>query len=57
MKQQTRLTVTCRYPISKEYIMLLIIDQEMVEIAFTLVAPPGYSLELYIDASVKNPPI
>lgn len=57
MKQQTRLTVTCRYPISKEYIMLLIIDQEMVEIAFTLVAPPGYSLELYIDASVKTPPI
>lgn len=27
-----------------------------MEIAFVMVTPPRYSLELYTDASVKNPP-
>lgn len=28
----------------------------MIEITFVVVTPPGYSLELYINASVENPP-
>lgn len=35
--------------------MMLITDQEMMEISFIVVAPPGNILELYIDASEENP--
>lgn len=50
------LTVTCSYPVPKEYLALPITDEEMMEIAFAVVTPPRYSLEIYIDASVENPP-
>lgn len=55
-KQKTRLPVICRYPVPKEYIPLPITDQETMEIAFAVVAPPRYDLELYINASAENPP-
>lgn len=55
-KQFTRLAVTCRYPARKEYTAFPKTDKEMMEIEFVVVAPPGNSLKLYVDASVENPP-
>lgn len=55
-KWHTRLMITSRYPVSKEYIALLITDQQMMEIAFTVVALLRYSPGIYIDASAENPP-
>lgn len=54
-KSYTRLAVTCRYPVRKEYIALPIIDQETMEIAFAVVEAPGNSVELYISASEEYP--
>lgn len=48
--------VTYTYPVPKERIALLITVEKKVEITFVVVAPLGNSLELYIDASVENPP-
>lgn len=39
MRKHTCLTVTCRYPVLNEYIALPRTDQEMIEIAFIVVAP------------------
>lgn len=55
-KSYTRLAVTCRYPVRKEYIALPIIDQEKMEIAFAIVEAPGNSVELYVSASEEYPP-
>lgn len=38
------LAVTCRYPVEKEYIALLITDQETLEIEFDVVTPARNSL-------------
>lgn len=54
-KSYTRLTVTCRYPIRKEYIVLPITDQETMEIAFAVIEAPGNSVKLYISASEEYP--
>lgn len=37
-KQYIRLPLTCRYPVTKEYITLPITDQETLEIAFGVVS-------------------
>lgn len=50
----TYLTVTARYPISKEYIALPLTDQEIMEIAFVVVTSPDNSVEIYIDGSILN---
>lgn len=49
------MVVNYRYPFLKEYIVLLITDVEMLDIAFTVVTLPGNNLELFIDARVENP--
>lgn len=55
-KQYTRFAVTCRYQVAKEYITPHISNQEILEIAFVVVSPPGNSLELYIYLIATNPP-
>lgn len=45
--------MTYRYSVPKEYIVLPITDQEMMEISIILVAPPKNSLELRIDDGVE----
>lgn len=50
--------VTYTYPVGPvpvEHIALPIIDQETMEIPFTIVSPPRNTLEIYIKDSVDNP--
>lgn len=47
----------CRYQIPKDYLALSITNQETFEIAFAVVTPPTYSMEVYIGATVENPPL
>lgn len=54
-KNHICLAVMCRYLIPKEYIASAVIDQKTM-IAFAVVAPPEYSLEICIDTSAENPP-
>lgn len=54
-RQYKRLGMTYRYPVLKEYTTQPIIDQEMMEMTFVVVAAPENSRGLYINASVENP--
>lgn len=46
----------CRYPTAKEYIKLLITDQETLKIAFVVITLPINSLEVYSDSIMENLP-
>lgn len=57
---KTYLAVSCGYPVTKEYIKLLITlsitDEKTLEIAFVVVTSSRNSLEIYINTTVENPP-